>query len=133
LHKSGPAAELCEPALQMRELWLANPLDAKPAPRIGAERNIRQREIVTLDETSRRQLRIDDAPLRGFGVGILLNRGHVAFLDRSSHQRPEHRPIDRLQGRERPVELAVDARAHLWRLRIKRRLRPVGAHEVAHD
>ena len=57
----------------------------------------------------------------GLGVGVLLDRDHVALLGRGSHQRPEHRTIDRLQRRQRPVQPAVDAGAALRALRIDRR------------
>ncbi len=77
---------------------------------------------VALDETPRRKPRVDDAPLHGFGVGVLLNLNHVALFGRRAHQRPEHRPVDRLQGRQRPVQPAVDGSACLRILRIDRRM-----------
>ena len=57
---------------------------------------------------------------------------HVAFFRRRAHQRPEHRPVDRLQGRQRPVQPAVDGRARLRTLRIDRRILAVGEAEIAH-
>src|SRR5216683_8348207 len=72
LLKSRTAGELGEPAFEMPQLRFADAFDAEPAPCIGAERDIGDREIVAFDEASRRQLGVDDAPLHGFRVGILL-------------------------------------------------------------
>ena len=45
LRKSGPLAELGEPARQMRLRRAGDPLDAEPAPRIGANSDIGEREL----------------------------------------------------------------------------------------
>ena len=54
---------------------------------------------------------VDDAPLLGFRIGVFLDRNHVALLEGSSHERPEHWTIDRLQRRKRPVQPAINAGA----------------------
>src|SRR5581483_12315367 len=103
-----------EPSFEMRKGRFGNSLNAEPAPRIGAERDVSEGESVAGDEPARRKISVDDTPLRRFGVGILLDRNHVALFDWRSHQRPEHRTIDRLQRRESPVEPAVGAGAQFW-------------------
>src|SRR5471032_1527936 len=54
LLKPRAAGELGEPAFEMPQLRFADAFDAEPAPCIGAERDIGDREIVAFDEASRR-------------------------------------------------------------------------------
>src|SRR5882724_13687605 len=63
LLESRPAGELSEPALEMRQRRFGDAFDSEPAPCIGAERNIGDREVIALDEAPRCQLRVDNAPL----------------------------------------------------------------------
>src|SRR6266403_187291 len=76
LRKSRSIRELREPAFEMGERRFADAFDPEPAPCIGAERDVGERKILAFDEPPRRQMRVDDAPLRGLGVSILLYRNH---------------------------------------------------------
>src|SRR3954454_23143035 len=76
---------------------------------------------------------VDDAPLLGFRIGVFLDRNHVALLEGSSHERPEHWTIDRLQRRKRPVQPAINAGALLGIIGVNRRSLAVSEDEIAHD
>src|SRR5207248_2159544 len=92
--ESGPFGELRKPAFDMRKRRFNDALDAEPPPRIGTESDVGDRKIVTLDEAAACQVSVDNPPLDGFRIGVLLDSGHVTLLDWGPHQGPKYRTID---------------------------------------
>src|SRR3954467_1731005 len=104
----------------MRKIRLGDALEPEPASRECPERDVGKRERVTFDMAARGKLNIENAPdLRG-RIGTLLERNHVALLGRRADQSPEYRTFNRLHGRKRPVQPAVDRCALPRLLRIDR-------------
>src|SRR3954454_2660366 len=76
LREAAALRELRKPAFEVLKFRLGDALDAEPAPRIGADRDVRERELIPFNETPVRQLRLDDPPHHGFRIDILLDRDH---------------------------------------------------------
>ena len=134
LLESGSAGELPEPAFEMRQMWFADAFDPEPAPRIGAERNIGNGEIIAFDEAPRRQ-----AGHRRCAIARPPRR-HLSGSRSCRAVRPGFAPAPRTPGRStgcsvesvQSSQRSTPART-FGASRIDRRSLPVGEHEVAHD
>ena len=125
-----------QPLIPAFEIRHRRPLDAdepEPAFRKGAEHDVGDGELVAFKEEAALQVRVEHLPpcADGFQAGI--QHGGIALGGRGSDETQEDGTFGGLQGGERPVEPAVDARPDLRFPRVELAGRAVFHDEVTQD